>query len=250
MGKKSNSKKRSKSQASPESVYPTPGKRQAVNNMNNSNASTPGMMNMSSPHGHYVQQMPPPQYQQPMYPSSGTYNTCMNPGSPSTYAQTVNPDILNEILKRLNNMDEKLCQLNTIQSSVHKITERLNTMDFRIKEIEKSQHFLSEQYDKLSTNILDNSNCSKAMKTDMKVLSDANYNMRQKQESLMNDITDLKCRSMRDNLLFFGIEEYKKHPSGIAASFDDNQSNRRLRSKGKNYISISSEDYRHIRDEH
>ena len=98
------------------------------------------------------------------------------------------PSILNEILKRLNNMDKKLCQLNTIQSSVHKITERLDTMDFRIKEIEKIQHFLSEHYDKLSTNILDNSICSKAMKTDMKVLSDANYNMRQKQESLMNDI--------------------------------------------------------------
>ena len=98
------------------------------------------------------------------------------------------PSILNEILKRLNNMDKKLCQLNTIQSSVHKITERLDTMDFRIKEIEKSQHFLSEHYDKLSTNILDNSICSKAMKTGMKVLSDANYNMRQKQESLMNDI--------------------------------------------------------------
>ena len=29
---------------------------------------------------------------------------------------------------------------------------------------------------------------------------------------------------MRDNLLFFGIDEYKKHPSGIAASFDDHQS--------------------------
>ena len=132
-GKKSNSKKRSKSQASPESVYQTPGKRQAVNNTNKSNGSTPVMMNMSSPHGNYVQQMPPPQYQQPMYRSTGTYDTCMNPGSPSTSAQTVNPDILNEILKRLNNRDEKLCQVNTIQSSVHNITERLDTIDFIIK---------------------------------------------------------------------------------------------------------------------
>ena len=83
-----------------------------------------------------------------------------------------------------------------------------------ITDIEKSQSFLSSQYDKVcKTSDANKESVSKTqtqltkVQGELKKVTKENKDLKKKNESLADDITDLKCRSMRDNLVFIGIPE-------------------------------------------
>jgi uncharacterized protein YoxC len=144
------------------------------------------------------------QYPQQMY---------MNPGSP-VYSQqlqqnscTTNIDILQSIQLSLENVNKKLGQLDLIQASVSDITAKLNVMDRKICEIEESQKFVCVQYDKLNDTADEHTRSIDSLKSEIKQLTTENTKLKQDNNTFRDDIIDLKCRSMRDNLLFMGIPE-------------------------------------------
>jgi hypothetical protein len=144
----------------------------------------------------------------PLYHPSSPFVT--NQTSPILSQQNVNnlnTDILQGIIQRLDSMDAKLGQLNKIQSTVEKITERLNSLDQKFNEIERSHAFISEQYDSVTARSIENKGDISQLRSDVKFLTAENEKLKSANDSCNENIIDLKCRSMRDNLLFFGVAE-------------------------------------------
>ncbi|XP_052242307.1 uncharacterized protein LOC127852388 [Dreissena polymorpha] len=129
---------------------------------------------------------------------------------PATPSPPPSSDILSSILERLNSVDKKLSQLDQIHQTVSgivlridNIEQRMNSFETRMKELEKSCDF--------SGNMIENIT-KKQSEFDSTLKSTSNLQSRensviQHEHKLQAEITDLKCRSMRDNLLFFKIPE-------------------------------------------
>ena len=104
-------------------------------------------------------------------------------------------------------MEKKLHKLDTIETAVNHLTERLNTMESKMGDIEHSQKFVCDQYDSLAINATENKAQISSMQSEVNKLVAENNSLRQTHENLAEDLIDMKCRSMRDNMLFFGIVE-------------------------------------------
>jgi len=158
-----------------------------------------------------------------MYPQNSPYYMGMNTTSPLmnsqniNNSQNVNNDVLQTILKRLDTMDAKLNRLDTIQSSVNNITHRLNAIDTRIGDMETSQQFISDQHDILQTKAKSTDKQVGEIRAEVTSLAAENAKLKSANKSLADDMIDLKCRSMRDNLLFFGITEQNRPPVSEAS---------------------------------
>lgn len=153
------------------------------------------------------------------------YNQLMNMNSvasPAQVSQSSNmiqtpganlqsSDLLQTLLDRLDKIDNKLGQLGATRTKVENkldaINQRLNSMDMKISEIEKSQNLICEQYDTVNSVAESNKVNIEKLQADMHNLRTENSALKAKSESLTDDLTDMKCRSMKDNLLFFGIPE-------------------------------------------
>ena len=90
-----------------------------------------------------------------------------------------------------------------------------------MSEIEKSQQFVSDKYDQVSGVVKGNKETLSSIESDINSLKRENEALKYKNASLADDVIDLKCRSMRDNLLFFGITEVTNsapitEPSGLS----------------------------------
>lgn len=121
-------------------------------------------------------------------------------------------DIFKILMQRLEAMDSKLTQMQTtqtgIQNSMTSLTVQINgldakisTLDTRVGDIEKSRQYDSQILDEISTK-------QKNIDTEFKKFKEA-QKITSNESSLMEEIIDLKCRSMRDNLLFHKIPEEK-----------------------------------------
>jgi hypothetical protein len=80
-------------------------------------------------------------------------------------------------------------------------------MEHQINSIERSQNFMSDQYDQINACSVSNKQNIAKLQAEVKSLSDANAELKLDNNSFTESIIDLKCRSMRDNLLFFGVNE-------------------------------------------
>nr|XP_022312705.1 uncharacterized protein LOC111117757 [Crassostrea virginica] len=112
----------------------------------------------------------------------------------------LSPQWAQDIISQLGVMNQKLEKLDTIESSLSSMKREIKTLHTRVVEVEKSQEFISkslEDNDKNTSQTLnDLSDLKLALETSMK-----------ENTRLAENILDLQCRSMRDNLLFYGIEE-------------------------------------------
>lgn len=107
-----------------------------------------------------------------------------------------------------------LARLNCIESSIAENRNKINIANKKISEIEKSQNFMSEKYDSVNKQCVDNKARNSQIQGELTVLADQNAKLKKDNESLISDnrkcqedIIDLQCRSMRDNLVFSGIPE-------------------------------------------
>jgi TolA-binding protein len=121
--------------------------------------------------------------------------------------QNTTTDCLQTIIQRLDSMDSKLSQLNKIQSSVSIITERLSSMESKIRDIEQGHSFVSSQYDGLYTTSNLHTCDIGFLKKEVDSLKLENSSLKSMVENANESVIDLKCRSMRDNCLFWGIPE-------------------------------------------
>lgn len=161
----------------------------------------PGMLQTTNPGS-------PPQFQ--LTQPSSLFMPCTQvtgQSKNSTGSSDNTQMLLMNIVQRLDGIDEKLGQLKTIQSSISRITERLNSMELKLSDLEQSQSFVSDKYDSLNEAVNVNKDVVKNLETEVEKLRTENTELKAQNSAFEEDVTDLRCRSMRDNLLFFGIPE-------------------------------------------
>ena len=103
----------------------------------------------------------------------------------------------NEIVKRLNSIDAELRENKRLIDTAHR----------KIADVEESQNLLSGKFESVSKQSASNKSLLDKMETELKSVSEKNVQLEQDNSSLEEDIVDLQCRSMRDNLVFLGIPE-------------------------------------------
>lgn len=69
---------------------------------------------------------------------------------------------------------------------------------------------MGDQYDTISACTEANKHSISKLQDEVKSLTEANASLKSDNESFSESIIDLKCRSMRDNLLFFGVTEGRR----------------------------------------
>lgn len=166
-----------------------------------------------SPMQHIIQvgnetyhQMQPMQHIQPMQAMQCSTSFQNHPNS--TYSNTPNtshipPPWAQDISLQIQSVHKKLEKLDSIETSLSRMQGELNSLSTRVLEVEKSQQFISNSYDEstktnaIALNELDN------LKTSLEDSIRAN-------NQLSEEILDLQCRSMRDNLLFYGVAEAQR----------------------------------------
>ena len=85
----------------------------------------------------------------------------------------------------------------------------------KLAKIEKSQTFLSDRYDKMSKSLdVNNTDISK-VQNEVKSLAQKNTDLKKANQILAEDVIDLECRSMRDNLVIVGISEIARPLQGF-----------------------------------
>lgn len=219
-------KKRKSSQSSPNKGIQIKRTSMATSFQSPCNPCGPNVQGTyQSPNGQY--QISSPNFATPQgnlnfqSPQQFSYVQALNSGSPGmqnmqqplplnqSSMNTVTSDQFFTLIQRLDSIDSRLVQLDSIKSAVDKITVRLDNVDQKVialdkqfTELERSRQFDSsnmEQIMKKQTEI-------DSMLVKMKALEQQQTDQ---ERTIKSDITDLKCRNMRDNLLFFGIPEVK-----------------------------------------
>ena len=201
MDKRNKKKKRKKSQNSPNNRSELPEqKRQLVNmySSQQSNSNNGSQPNVVQPNGFFQTFSQPGagmSFGQPYY-SSSPPPTLGSPGQ----SQVPPQDILSKILCRLDTMDKKLGQLDSIQVSVNKITDQVNTMNTKISGLETKMKTIedSRQFDSKSLDLL---------QAKQKQIDSIMHKMQKLEADQKEKLIDLQCREMRDNLIFYNFKE-------------------------------------------
>ena len=114
---------------------------------------------------------------------------------------------MEQIKQNLQSTDKIEKTVNLINSKVSDLETKMADLDTRLKDNEKSCQFISnsnEQNDKDLKSAKED--VSKLQKSCKGLQTDAKT-MKQKHEQIDSKLTDLEARSMRDNLMFYGISE-------------------------------------------
>ncbi|KAH3842942.1 hypothetical protein DPMN_116448 [Dreissena polymorpha] len=222
-------KKRTKQEASPDSVSGQPDKQHKMAS-NTSSPTTPASHDKSPgagpfmpPHLQFLAtHLLPPHYLSPppATPLSGgsTYSPVGN--QQNQVPIQIDANMINVILGSLHSIEEgqrsiqiklnKLdkieidvqaisCKVTQVESKVVALETKLNSTERKISELEESKSFESEVFDDVRANHQELLHSIKTLKSENSQLSD--------------NLLDLQARSMRDNLLFFNFEEEKSFES-------------------------------------
>lgn len=114
----------------------------------------------------------------------------------------ISHDILSKILERLDGMDSKLGQLSSIQSSLSKVTVDVSNMNTKVMGMEK-------QLNDLETSRTFDSSMLDSIQKKQNYIDTMLKKMEKIEEDQREKLLDLQSREMRDNLIFYGIEEEK-----------------------------------------
>ena len=121
---------------------------------------------------------------------------------------------MNFIISKVSKLDSMesqqmtiLSRLSSIEAAVAENKRMIENTSRKLTDIESSQKFLSEEYDKLSKSADVNKRDLSKVQVEVKALSRENKELKSSNQTLAEDIIDLKCRSMRDNMIFLGIPE-------------------------------------------
>lgn len=212
MGGKSG-KKRKKDKNSPSQQGDRENKRTMANYSSMPTSPTQGMTQTQS--GYSPNIMPATfTYTPNMYntgPSMANMNNMahMSMNQPSSSNMQNGPDqgVMGLILQRLDNMDKKLGQLEVIQNSISTITVKVSDIEVKVRNLEQKVTTLetSRDFDTESVQHLN----AKQKEIDSLLMKMKNIEAEQgkKESDLKAQVLDIQCRSMRDNLIFFGIPE-------------------------------------------
>ena len=126
---------------------------------------------------------------------------------------------LDYIVEKLNKIEQNQ---NSFLIRLGHIGNKMTETTIKVNEIETSQVHISQKYDSIDTTTKQNITEIHKLQGDVKNLQKENTTLSGQNAKLKDDVIDLKCRSMRDNLLFFGIPKAiapVHHGNGQAAIF-------------------------------
>lgn len=137
------------------------------------------------------------------------FNTPVTPTNMNSQQSMDITGMLSMLIQKVDILDTKLTQLETIQSTVNGLTGKMNTLSQKIstletkfEECERSRIFDSQLLDDINKKQKDMEILFSKMKQQERVQD-------RQETDMKREIIDLKCRSMRDNLLFFKLPEEK-----------------------------------------
>jgi len=133
--------------------------------------------------------------------------TCVTPNSPVMQQNVQQNDILTVILNTLEVMDKIQGQLDNIQSCVNTITTQIQNLDQRVKHVEEKVRDFEQNHEFDGSVLADVNKKQTQIDELVKKMSKYENTLQQRETSMEEKIQDLKCRSMRDNLLFYRIPE-------------------------------------------
>ena len=135
---------------------------------------------------------------------------CFSPPPPMQSVQSpplLNTDILNKILSRLDTIDTKLHRLDSIEKSVTEISQKVEDTDKKVVALESKmatiEHGLQFESDTLS----EIEKKQAVLQKDMQSLKVSQQLLLENENKVKEQMLDLQCREMRDNLLFFNVPE-------------------------------------------
>ena len=133
--------------------------------------------------------------------------------SQNTFAldQKAKIDFIVAKMAQLNSIEKPQTLMMALLDIVNaKVTENKTLIDkatSKFLEIETSQTFMSDKYDQVLKSSNTNNEQVHKIQGELKSLVDDNAKLQSDNSQLHEDITDLKCRSMRDNMVFLGISK-------------------------------------------
>lgn len=131
------------------------------------------------------------------------------PQTPTSSGTSVSSDQFSLLIQRLDRIELKLAQLDSIQSTVNGINIRLNCLDQKVNGLETKMSDIEISRNHDASCISDISKKQKELDSLMSKFKKLENEQCKREQDMKAEIIDLKGRSMRDNLLFFGIEEEK-----------------------------------------
>ena len=131
------------------------------------------------------------------------------PSTPVNINTHPNMDIcgmLTMLIHKVDMMDSILTQLDEIQTSVTGLTDKVHSFGENISTVEKKLVEL-EQSRTYDSSMLDDINKRQNEMYEMLTKMQKQEDQSRREAGMRREITDLRCRSMRDNLMFYQIEE-------------------------------------------
>ena len=214
MGQKSG-RKRKKDKNSPSSQSDRENKRTMANWNGMPTSPTQGMTQTQT--GYSPNLMPATfTYTPNMYtngPNMANMNNMghMSMNQPSSPNMQNGPDqgVMGLILQRLDKMDKKLGQLETIQNSISTLTVKVSDIEVKVKNLEQKVATLENSRDFDSESVQNLNTKQKEIDSLLLKMKNIETEQSKKESDLKAQVLDIQCRSMRDNLIFFGIPEEK-----------------------------------------
>ena len=171
--------------------------------MNTQNHS-PNLVNFSQ-NAFNTPQQPPPQYQNyfPGAQQTPTHNT---------------PPWANELMEDVRQIKYTTPKIENIEKAVTKIKikaseleTKIITMEIRMNEVESSCSFMNAENEKQKKEIKSSKEDIKQMQKECRKLQESAKSFEKQKETMNDKITDLESRSMRENLMFYGIKEIDRN---------------------------------------
>ena len=150
----------------------------------------------------------------PVFP---TY-TPSTPGNINTHPNMDICGMLTMLIHKVDMMDSILTQLDEIQTSVtgltgmvHSFVETISTAEKQLVELEQSRTYDNSMLD-------DNNKRQKEMEEMLTKMQKQEEDQSHREAGMKREIIDLRCRSMRGNLMFYKIEEEKEVSQRLSIS--------------------------------
>ena len=182
--------------------------------------------------------MPNAKHKEKVKETSDVLKDCrevLHDGSNEIVAQML--AFMNRVDGRLKQIETQVNKIDEVKSSLVNITRKVSSLEFTVKElkeknidIENSTQVMSDLFEDVKHNCSSNKTEIDTLKRRFEEVVERTSirreelrEHRQEQENMKTDITDLKCRSMKNNLIFTGLfESPREYTEGILREFIKN----------------------------
>ena len=175
-----------------------------VNTVNTVNPGMMNPMNMTSPVGNFSQPFPfgfqPNSQQSQMFPATPTSTT-----------QTAPPPWASQIIEDIKSMKLSTSKIektvNSIDLKVNDMEKKIGSLETKITEVESSCSFLSKEYDRQRIELKEAKTAIKNLQKSCEDFENKANELTREKDRNNDKLLDLESRSMRENLVFYGIPE-------------------------------------------